>query len=137
MRINVSSGTTTTLEALGLLAVVDGTNPSTMIRIGLYNELTGAPNNLVAQTGAFSSANGVNEQLLVTPIQIAPGAYWIAFNAESQAGPPAVSALRVQVETATTTWYAAAATFGAFPGVFPVASPVTQGIGHIYAVTAP
>jgi hypothetical protein len=125
--------TTTLLQALGIVVVVNGSNPAANIRMGLYTDSGGgAPNALEAQTTAFVTANGVSERLLASPVSISTGAHWVAFVADQD--------VRVHADAATVTWISGSVTYAGLttlPATFPVPSAFTVERGHLFAVTTP
>src|SRR6478735_84287 len=135
-KINITpagGGTTTLLQALGLVAVVDGVNPAANLRIGLYGDSgASSPKTLEAQTGPLVTVNGVNEQVLPTPVSVATGAHWIAFLADQD--------LRIHVDAATVSWAGASlayASVSTLPTTFPLPTGYTVERGHLFAVTTP
>ena len=126
--------TTTLLQALGIVVVVNGTNPAANIRLGLYSDAGGgAPNTLEAQTAAFVTADGVSEQLLASPVSIATGAHWITFLADQD--------LRVHIDSgATVSWINSPLTYAStttLPAAFPFPTAIAVERGHLFAVTTP
>jgi hypothetical protein len=127
------AGGTTSLQALGVVVVVNGSNPAVNVKLGLYsNSSGGAPQTLQAQSAAFTTVNGVNEQLLATPVTISQGEYWLALVASGDIRIAADSAATVSWSKATLTY-----TGGNLPTTYPLPSPLTVERGHLFAVTAP
>ncbi len=63
------------LESFGL--IMASASPSNA-SVGLYTDVAGAPNTLVAQTGSFNiSAGGRVEAAPTAPVTLNPGTYWI------------------------------------------------------------
>jgi hypothetical protein len=135
LKINVvpAGVSSTLLQALGIVVVVNGTNPAANIRLGLYTESGGnAPNTLEAQTAPFVTSDGISEQLLASPVSISTGAHWVAFLADQD--------VRVHVDAATTTWISAPITYASvntLPAAFPFPTALTVERGHLFAVTTP
>ncbi len=133
-KINVApaGASTTMLQALGIVAVVDGVNPAANIRMGLYTDSASAPNALEAQTPAFVTTNGRNDRVLTSAVSIPTGSHWIAFLADQD--------VRVHVDSATTSWASAPVTYAsvsALPSTFPLPTAFTIERGHLFAITTP
>jgi len=126
--------TTTLLQALGIVVVVDSVNPAANLRIGLYTDSGAmAPRTLEAQTTPLVTVNGVNEQVLASAVSIPTGAHWIAFLADQD--------LRVHVDsTPMVSWAAASVTYASattLPTSFPLPTGFSVELGHMFAVTTP
>jgi hypothetical protein len=128
------AATTTLLQALGMVVVVDGANPSANLRIGLYADSgANAPRALEAQTTPLVTVNGVNEQVLASALSIPTGFHWIAFLADQD--------MRVHVDAgAAVSWAAASLTYASassLPAIFPLPTGFSVDRGHLFAVTTP
>ena len=126
--------TSTLLQALGIVVVVDGANPAANLRIGLYSDSGAmAPKTLEAQTTPLVTVNGANEQVLASAVSIPTGSHWIAFLADQD--------LRVHVDTMPIVSWAAASLSYASTSSLPTAFPLPTGFsverGHLFAVTTP
>ncbi|MFN8487871.1 MAG: VCBS repeat-containing protein [Caldilineaceae bacterium] len=87
------------------------------LRLGIYDASgpSGGPGALLAQTAEFTPIAGWNTQNVVTPVQLAAGAYWLAYLPES-------NSLHFAMATSgAARWYNY--TYGALPTTF---SPTTQ-----------
>jgi hypothetical protein len=133
LSVTPNGASTTLLQALGMVVVVDGANPSAKVRIGLYSDSgASSPNTLEAQTSPLVTVNGVNEQVLASAVSIASGTHWIAFLADQD--------IRVHVDAASISWAGASVTFASattLPSPFPLPTGYTIERGHLFAVTAP
>ena len=59
------------------------TNPAGRLRLGIYNDSGGIPQNLKAQTAEFTPVIGWNTQAVLSPIYLTAGTYWLAYLPES------------------------------------------------------
>ncbi|MEO6603630.1 MAG: hypothetical protein ABIQ16_27350 [Polyangiaceae bacterium] len=133
LSVTPNGASTTLLEALGIVVVVDGANPSAKVRIGLYTDSgASSPNTLEAQTSPLVTVNGVNEQVLASAVSIPSGTHWIAFLADQD--------IRLHVDAASISWAAASVTFAgatSLPSPFPLPTGYSVERGHLFAVTTP
>lgn len=55
------------------------THAAGQLRLGIYSDNSGSPGNLLAQTAAFNPVTGWNKENVITPVNLLPGNYWLAF----------------------------------------------------------
>jgi len=106
--------------------------------LGLYSDVGGAPQTLLAQTAELTTTATGSEGILATLKPVAATTYWIALTSNA----PTSNSLKVASEsTATSTaWYATGQAYGPLPASPPgltstSASPIA--IPDFYAVTVP
>jgi hypothetical protein len=105
-----------TLQSISFyIQTVDGT-----VRLGLYDSTgtQGTPGNKLAETPAITPSAGWNAVPVLTPASLAPGTYWLAYEAETN------SAQYLTIYNVGSIVFAAQ-TFGDLPTTFP-ASPVSS-----------
>ena len=85
------------------------------LRLGIYDDLAGVPNNLVTQSAAFVVSAGLNTQS-VTQVQMVAGTYWLAFlPSDGTQSIPATNNSGTRIFTGFS--------FGPLPSPFPGPSP--------------
>lgn len=95
-----------TIQSLGFyVAVVSG-----RLRLGIYDDASGNPGTLKAQTAEFTPVTGWNTQNVVTPMQLSAGTYWLAYLPES-------SSLHFRLATSGVARWASYS-YGALPTTF-------------------
>jgi hypothetical protein len=113
------------VAALGVRTVTGGVH----VRLALYSNSGSSPFALVAETGAVTSvANGATEGS-IDAVSVAAGDYWVFMLSDAT--------VRIDVESATTSWWYANRTYGAFPSTPPALTSLSYSWGHLYAVTTP
>jgi hypothetical protein len=118
----------TTLKALGIrTGAITGTP---RVRLALYRDSAGAPQQLVAQTGELTAVvNGLTEGM-VTATAVAAGNYWIFLVSDAT--------LRIQTQAITGMWWTRANhAYAPFPQTLPGLTGATLAEGNLYAVTTP
>ncbi len=81
------------------------------LRLGVYNNASGRPGTLMAQTAEFTPTVGWNTQNVITPAHLTAGTYWLVFLAEN-------NSLHMRVQQTGTAWDYSYA-FGALPNTIP------------------
>ena len=70
-------GTAVTIDTLALYMVTANAGASAVVRLGIYDDLDGRPNNVIVDAGT-ASVNGAAamKTLSFTPVTLQPGFYW-------------------------------------------------------------
>jgi hypothetical protein len=109
-----------TLESLSFFV----TNAAGNLVLGVYDAsgTGGGPGKLMASTNAFRPTTGWNTQSVITPVNLAPGKYWLAYL-------PSDNALAFLKETTTGTAFFYVLPFGTLPATFKLAG-ASQTVVH-------
>ncbi len=103
----VSLTQTATLQSLSFYVSV----ASGRLQLGIYNDLGGNPNSLLASTAIFTPTVGWNTQNVTTPILLSPGDYWLAYFPESNS-----LGFKADFSSGICKWYSTP--FGSIPSTF-------------------
>ena len=95
--------------------------------MGVYNNNAGKPGSLVATTAQFTPVVGWNTINVTTPVSLAAGTYWLAFQPNNDGLGQAFST------SSGTTYYAQPRTYGALPGSFPASTLAANTESSVYA----
>jgi hypothetical protein len=112
--------------------VLDDGTASSKMYLGLYEDVTGKPGNLVAttQTSPTLVAPGGQELAVNPPVDVIKGTYWILGEWE-------VLATFASNTTTTVTWKYAAYDFGALPATAPTSmSTLSLAPPNLYVIVA-
>ncbi|MCB8944950.1 MAG: hypothetical protein H6658_14465 [Ardenticatenaceae bacterium] len=82
------------------------------VRLGIYDDNSGSPGDLVAETAAFTAGPGWNTQNTLTNPLLAAGTYWLAFIPDN-------NTMEVAVEAGAGVSRSVSNAFGPLPGTFP------------------
>ena len=112
------------LTHLSVIAKSAGDN----VKMALYDDNGGNPGNLVAQTGVHTTSVGVMEMDVLSPVDLAPGDYYIMGVYETQAS------IGLRTNTGEGVWYRSMSFHDSMPNPFGSPSFYTDQVFNYYMV---